>query len=802
MGQNRLKLMCNPYNKKISIKFTDKEGDNFWSDLSDSSGLNKFTQGEKSIQNCGKELIDIAQKNYNTGTAGLGIIFCGTKADYSDFKSVVNRDAQKTDKKISLHFNPVPLIPESDEAIRVIDASYEKIKAEFQDFMKGSIEYSYLSNEEKKIGEAIEKYNDITKSELNICVIGTYSSGKSTFINALIGAELLPKDAHPTTAKATKIHNGNKYEIRLIYSGEEVIIIWENGNYRYLYDESKTDESIKSLMDIIDSNTTDKSQVTEQMNATISVFNKSPEENPGISYILNKISSEINIVYPFRETYLDSSETQFTILDTPGSNSTTFLESHQKVLADTLKEQTNSLPVFVVQNDQLDTTDNAELKKALDKYKTTFDGANMLVIINKADEIELPDLKAGIKKEVAIKWESKKIIYVASIIALGSKKKDEEWAYDGYRQKFNTYKPTFLCQTEYPTELYRYSYIPDDDKKDIQDAAKEAKDDYDILYHNSGLYSVEYEISKYANKYLMYLKARERNHNLVNALILAEEALSVKKGILKSEEDKHALDKVKVKKDLEEKINNSKIDYKKFGDLIEDVEKEFVNRREAFIATLGPETSKQWKENKKKKEFSRHEKTELCHSEMIKQCDDFYKKIFPEIKKSMEDKLIKIASLYEDSIIQIVQSDEKLSTESKDSVLGAKIAKPKFTGSYAEFKSKGAFSGFLGYQWINPKTYSNKLIDDFGAKFRNDCIAVPYSKFESNLELWEGNTKEEYIKCLEVKNITLKDHNMRISKFQSDIVKLAKRIENLSEVKCDLKDFLVFKEDKYGESTI
>ena len=38
-----------------------------------------------------------------------------------------------------------------------------------------------------------------------ICVLGTYSAGKSTFINALIGQELLPGSAEtPVTTKSIR----------------------------------------------------------------------------------------------------------------------------------------------------------------------------------------------------------------------------------------------------------------------------------------------------------------------------------------------------------------------------------------------------------------------------------------------------------------------------------------------------------------------------------------------------------------------------------------------------------------------
>ena len=42
-----------------------------------------------------------------------------------------------------------------------------------------------------------------------VAVVGEFSSGKSTFLNALLGKDLLKHGAKETTATITEIHNGN-----------------------------------------------------------------------------------------------------------------------------------------------------------------------------------------------------------------------------------------------------------------------------------------------------------------------------------------------------------------------------------------------------------------------------------------------------------------------------------------------------------------------------------------------------------------------------------------------------------------
>lgn len=800
MGQNRLKIFCNPYSKKITIQFTDKDGDDFWKEISDSSDLNKFTQGEKSIQNCGKELVDIAQKKYNLGTAGLGIVFCGTKADYADFESIVNK-ASASGKKLSLFYNSQKTLPESIDAVRIIDESYEKVKKEFEDYILGSKLYDTLPDEQKKIGEAIEKYNDIKKSELNICVIGTYSSGKSTFINALIGAELLPKDSHPTTAKATKIHSSDELKLCFTFAGECISIVWENGQYRPLFDDQKVDQSIKSLMALIDLTAKDKKTITEQMNAAISVFNLSADDNPDYAEFLNKVDAEISVFYPFRSSGLNNKETQFTILDTPGSNSKTFSETHLKVLSEAMKEQTNSLPIFVIKNDQLDTTDNAALKASLDKYKNTFDNSNMLLIINQADEIELPDLKKGVKKEIAKNWESVKILYVASIIGIGSKKENEKWIYEGYYQKFDGHLKDFLCQSKFPTQLYPFAVIPDDDKRDIEAAAKNAKDDYELLYHNSGLYAVEYEISKYADKYLLYLKARERNQHLLTALRLSEEVLSNKKDELKQKESEYVAKREAKKTELKTNIEACVLDELELGKVIDDVEKEFFNTICSFKNGLKSESVHRWTKIKNDKGYNWYEgdkKTEKFHEQMVEYINEFYKEIFPKIKKSMEPKFNNVADLYKQKIIDLINGDEELSDIAKEKIFkNTKIFDPEFSVSYLKFKDKGAISEFLWlkwFRWIDTDEYSRQLKNMFDERFLEDCINCPNKDFRDGLIKWKIKIQHNYVSNLDAKSLTLKDFDAQIGKMREEITELQSRINNLCDVKSKLQSLLEFKE--------
>ena len=55
--------------------------------------------------------------------------------------------------------------------------------------------------EDFSVKRGLNKVSQALDDVIPLCVFGNYSAGKSTFINALIGVELLPSGGDPVTAK-------------------------------------------------------------------------------------------------------------------------------------------------------------------------------------------------------------------------------------------------------------------------------------------------------------------------------------------------------------------------------------------------------------------------------------------------------------------------------------------------------------------------------------------------------------------------------------------------------------------------
>ena len=66
----------------------------------------------------------------------------------------------------------------------------------------------------KKVDESIQEQAKKIREEIfNLMVLGEAKSGKSTFINAYLGKNIVPMDVRQCTSAIIKINRGNKFEL-------------------------------------------------------------------------------------------------------------------------------------------------------------------------------------------------------------------------------------------------------------------------------------------------------------------------------------------------------------------------------------------------------------------------------------------------------------------------------------------------------------------------------------------------------------------------------------------------------------
>lgn len=70
---------------------------------------------------------------------------------------------------------------------------------------------------DKKCVQMLDTLENTADSPLKIAVIGQFSSGKSTFLNALLGEELLPSGIIPITSKICEISYGRHLSLEILY---------------------------------------------------------------------------------------------------------------------------------------------------------------------------------------------------------------------------------------------------------------------------------------------------------------------------------------------------------------------------------------------------------------------------------------------------------------------------------------------------------------------------------------------------------------------------------------------------------
>lgn len=192
-----------------------------------------------------------------------------------------------------------------------------------------------------------KKYEEL--KVFNIAVCATMSAGKSTFINALLGADYLPARNEATTAKITSVYD-NDFSTKMI---------------GYCLDAEKKVIGISGAV---------SSQTIDQWNQ-------------------DKVVSRIIL-----QDDLDNIRNANAIIavhDTPGTNNSA-TESHHKATFEFLANSAIDAILFVTNAEQMQTTDEQRLLKEIYGQFVQTRNIPVLFIINKADSVDF--LKENFKE--------------------------------------------------------------------------------------------------------------------------------------------------------------------------------------------------------------------------------------------------------------------------------------------------------------------------------------------------------------------------------------------------------------------
>ncbi len=547
----KIKIISNPYKKEIVYQ---KWSDAFdcWTTIDTSISKNskllsdELTHGFFPFR--AKQIIDAIAEEYGSENEELNIIFEGSMDEFKDLEdacaceeSLSNVTVEKSDLILE---NARDILPEVRQLFQEISPLIHQ------------------SASEERIRRDLNRFTDAASDVVPVCILGNYSAGKSTFINALIGSEILPSGTEPITAKIYKIAR-SKYpdrasihcqaydqDITIHFTDDETSI--EGGN-----PENPFLDVLQSALEHLKN-----TSLVDRVRESLSIIN-SYESNTEKDTISDLIEVEI----PFLRGVLAKSQHPFVLFDTPGSNSASNAR-HLMVLKQAMANMTNGLPIFLCTPEALDSTDNEHLYHII-RDMEELDNRFTMIVVNKADGLK-PQTGGALAVEqerilsqaVPRNLYSGGLFYVSSILGLGAKS-NGEFQDESYAETFDeqVYKYNDPSGRRYRT-LYSLNILPAQLKHRSDGQAKEQSN---LVYANSGLFSIETEIENFAGKYSSYNKCFQSQMFLKNIIRITEEEIEEKKdekdGYRQSIREKLEEDKKKLVDRLDTTANDAYTEY-------------------------------------------------------------------------------------------------------------------------------------------------------------------------------------------------------------------------------------------------
>lgn len=318
-------------------------------------------KGSFVLQDHGNQFFEDIAKAFDS-VKSLEMKVITTRIDYEDLEQML--EYYNTDPNTKCKINPTLLaeLPDmnqtfkevanfGEQAVAILEAHRSKlfdIKNISQDSVKKSAENfaAQIDEEARNIKDKIASMND---NKVSLCFTGVYSAGKSALINSILGYRILPEKITSETAKMFQISSpkdGKTISIKFDIDNVKTVLEW---------DEKKNSLEFKEGPHVND----ERAQIQDCLNN-----NKSRHDQISsvLAYLngMNAVSHDIEILFPIP---LDNESVQFTIYDTPGTDSN-YIE-HQEVLTNALSEQTQSILIFVAAPNKTEGTGNNALLKHL-----------------------------------------------------------------------------------------------------------------------------------------------------------------------------------------------------------------------------------------------------------------------------------------------------------------------------------------------------------------------------------------------------------------------------------------------------
>lgn len=483
---SRIKIISDPYQCKTSFLTWNGE----WVALGPDNNPNSTLLGKQYANGFFpfkvQEIVQRILEEYGHKGERTGIVFEGPDDEWKELSNVCAGPGIANQIELT----------RDERALANARDILPYVKTEFENVYP--IIAGYADSHEE-ICELLKKFRAASSDDVPVCVVGNYSSGKSTFINALLGIELLPSGEKPLTSRVMCIRrsvDNTRAKVSVPYMYDTLVVRFGDDSTQVEAPEPGGALSAAIQEELAG----DSSSIVQRVRKALSLINERKQDQEGLGNLV-----EIEVPYP-RADWMQHKN--FVIFDTPGSNSNSNMD-HLHVLQEAMRGMTDGLPVYVTEFSAIDSNDNAELYDEI-KQIEALDERFAMIVVNKADTADLPEGDWTKEEEDYIKSTAvvrnlyaQGVYFVSSVMGLGAKLGGElsDRHYDRcYRQSLESYEDP---ESRYYTRLYAYNLLPGQLK---EQSCTEAAHDTNLVHANSGLFSIECGVEDFASKYSAYNK--------------------------------------------------------------------------------------------------------------------------------------------------------------------------------------------------------------------------------------------------------------------------------------------------------
>lgn len=812
MSKQLLQMKYHPAKKEVEFR-RFQSGEEI--PIDSSSRLRKYMnqKGTFIIQNYGKPFFNDIAKAFD-GEKKIDIKVITTKIDYDDFCQMVENYNKSNESKCKFSPELVSELPDMNETFEEVktygnnsigildDFRNELAKPKFKnDNVKKIV--SGLDNEIKvQIKEVKDKIESLNDNRVNLCFTGIYSSGKSTLINALLGYKILPENIKSATAKMIEVcspRDEEKVRIKFKIYEEHSELEWNENEQCFEFIKGPSECDVR----------------TELQNHLNDLQSQKIKQHEQIYNILNElnsdkfISSTIEVFFPIA---LDNKNVQFKIFDTPGSDSN--CPEHQVELEKAIKEQTQSILIFVANPDRLEGEGNNSLLNDLMEVgqkssKTSIDIARSLFVINKADTVEAyerEDLQScEIKsKDITIKLNDKKLFFISAKKAYAAKSIKNNIADKRQHQIVTKSIPSdeediFYKQNQCATSDYSTKKLIEKCDKALEQS-KQNKKDEDVVWISSGLYALENEILQYAEKFASSVRA----YAIIDSMDKVVTSLSNDAKLLQGDNEKsiediecqikkfknYLIDEIEIKKN--EMLNQIDDDKNTDGILARAIGIDGETFEESVLEPVRQRVDKQfsgWFRGYSKIKVKDGDSNKI--KETIEPLiNDFNNKCISKRNELIKNK----TEEFEDGIREIIRKNGDISEEIKKHILGISMP-PINISSFTNWDKIYTEHTYKNKVWIFEKIYLDKvgLQKDIKNKLGNiyqELLDNFVNDYSNTIEKVIAHLKEHFIRNLDTYSLKLKAMNESKEEMKQLGKEIHKIVDELEKCKEELNEII------------